>query len=102
MRIIDSNSLGNCASTATNRAAETQTANSSSKKSGAAQRGAADCDTVELSGSMNAVTAAGSEYATSRAERIRELTAAVRSGTYEPDVQAMSSRMVDEALGELQ
>jgi flagellar biosynthesis anti-sigma factor FlgM len=98
MRIIDSNSLGNCAS-ATSRTGETQATHSSSKKGGAAKSGPPEYDTVELSRSMNAVNSAWNEYAAGRAQRVRELTMAVQSGTYEPDAGAISQKLVDEAIG---
>jgi flagellar biosynthesis anti-sigma factor FlgM len=99
MRIIDSNSLGSCASNATGRTGQTQGVQESARKNGADRSGQSQSDTVELSGSSKSVDAAWNAYAASRAQRVQQLAAAVQGGTYEPDAGAVSSKMVDEALG---
>jgi flagellar biosynthesis anti-sigma factor FlgM len=99
MRIIDSNSLGNCESLQTGRAGGAQSSSAASRNGSTGKSGTGDVDTVELSGSNSRVAEALRADSASRAQRVQELVAAVQAGTYEPDVYAVSSALVDEAIG---
>jgi flagellar biosynthesis anti-sigma factor FlgM len=98
MRIIDSNSVGHSGAPATGRAGEAQSIHSTTRKGSPARSASGDFDTVELSGSMKGVEATLQGEAASRAEKVQRLAAAVQGGTYQVDVQAVSSALVDEAL----
>jgi flagellar biosynthesis anti-sigma factor FlgM len=98
MRIIDSNSVGNCGTPATGRAGEAQSIHSTAKKGAPVRSGAGDFDTVELSGSMKGVEATLKDDAAARAEKVQRLAAAVQGGTYQVDAQAISRALIDEAL----
>lgn len=55
-------------------------------------------DRVELSGSLGVLARAVSTDRANRASRIEALSAQVESGTYRPDLQAISRNMVSDAL----
>src|ERR1700686_1086995 len=97
MRIVDSTNLGNTSSGQTGRAGEVRSTDPAGK-AGSARRGSPRTDSVELSGSAGRLSRPTQESATSRAQHIGELTAAVRSGTYQVNTKAVSHAMVSRAI----
>jgi anti-sigma28 factor (negative regulator of flagellin synthesis) len=57
-----------------------------------------DRDRVQLSGLSAVLLASGDAGASDRAARVQQLSSDVRSGRYQVDAQALSSRLVDEAI----
>jgi flagellar biosynthesis anti-sigma factor FlgM len=98
MRIIDSNNLDNVTSAQTGRSGETSQIASSGKSgaSAAGKNGAGD--RVELSGFAGRVSQVMAQDASNRAERVAQLTAAVRSGSFQVDSAAVGRAMVKHAI----
>jgi flagellar biosynthesis anti-sigma factor FlgM len=55
-------------------------------------------DRVQLSDLSSLLLASGGAGSTDRAARVEQLTADYRAGRYQVDAQALSSRLVDEAI----
>jgi flagellar biosynthesis anti-sigma factor FlgM len=98
MRIVDSTNIGSAASTQTGRAGGLQSIDSAGKNGSALRKGASATDSVELSSFADRLSQTMQAASASRAQRITELTAAVRSGTYKVDSQALSHTMVSQAI----
>ncbi|HEY1206252.1 MAG: flagellar biosynthesis anti-sigma factor FlgM [Bryobacteraceae bacterium] len=58
----------------------------------------ADRDRVQLSGLSALLLASGEAGAADRTARLQQLSSDVRAGRYQVDPQALSSRLVDEAI----
>ena len=97
MRIVDSTNLGNTTPTQTGRAGELHSIESGGKSGSLARKGSA-ADSVELSGFTGRLSQAMEAAAASRAQRIVELTGAVRSGSYQVDAKTISHAMVNDAI----
>ncbi len=98
MRIVDSTTVGNAAPAQTGRTGALQSIDSAGKHASALTKGSSATDSVQLSGFADRLSQTLQTAAASRAQRISELTAAVRSGTYQADAQAISRSMVSQAL----
>jgi flagellar biosynthesis anti-sigma factor FlgM len=98
MRIVDSTNLGNVAPAQTGRAGGLQSIDSAGKNGSALRNGASATDSVELSSFADRLSQTMQAASASRAQRITELTAAVRSGSYQVDSQALSHSMVSQAI----
>jgi anti-sigma28 factor (negative regulator of flagellin synthesis) len=75
-----------------NRAAEAVSGNGQSSRAAYSRAGSGD--TISLSGASNALN----QFATHRAARIQQLTAAVQSGSYNVSSSALSSAIVRNGL----
>jgi flagellar biosynthesis anti-sigma factor FlgM len=98
MRIVDSTNLGNATPAQTGRAREVHPNDSKGKIGSAARTGSSASDSVELSGFTDRLSRTMQDAAASRTQRVTELTAAVRSGTYQVDAKAVSHAMVSQAI----
>jgi hypothetical protein len=94
MRIQDGNLTG-AAGPQTSRVQGSQNKASASFRSSA--EGGTE-DRVEFSAGLGALARAMSADQASRASRIQSLAVQVRGGAYRPDAQAISRRMVTDAL----
>jgi len=97
MRIVESTNLGNTAPAQTGRTGALQSIDSSGKGATALRKSSSTSDSVHLSGFADRLSQTVQAEAASRAQRIGELTAAVRAGTYRADPQAISHAMVTQA-----
>ena len=99
MRIIDSNNPANITSAQTGRSGETSQVPSSGRNgvSGAGKNGSGS-DRVELSGFAGRVSQMLEKDAGARAERVAQLAAAVRSGSFQVDSAAVSKAIVSQAI----
>ncbi len=98
MRIVDSSNLGNAAPAQTGRAGALQSIDQAGKHGAASRKGASTDDSVQLSSFADRLSQSLQATATSRAQRISERTAAVRSGSYSIDAHTISHSMVSEAV----
>jgi len=99
MRIIDSNHLENTTSAQTGRSGDTSSVTSAGKNgSSAAGKTGGSADRVELSGFSGRVSQTLQTDASSRAQRVAQLSALVRSGKYQVDSKAVSKAIVDQAI----
>jgi anti-sigma28 factor (negative regulator of flagellin synthesis) len=96
MKVYDRN-LAGAAAAGSARPEEAQKAESS--RSNAAQSSSRQAgDQVELSGTLGRLSQALSAQGTQRAAKVAALTAAYRSGTYQPNAAGTSKGLVAEAL----
>lgn len=98
MRIEDNSNAG-LGSSQLERAKATNTAAQTGASKAAQKGGGSASDRVNLSNlaeSLNQLDATSPQ----REERLKQLSAAVRAGTYEPNAEMISSAMIDEALGQ--
>ncbi len=91
MRIQDNSNLG---AAALGQTAPTEGPNSASK-GGKVQSSSQSSDGLQLSNLAGSLSKIMQSDSASRAGRVAQLTAAVRSGTYQVDPQAVSRAMVD-------
>ena len=98
---IDNNNGNTAALGQTTGAAQTQLGNAPSKAGGASSA-APDADGLQLSGFAGSLSRIMQSDSVSRAQRVAQLTAAVRSGTYQVDPQAVSRAMVDHIVASSQ
>ncbi len=98
MRIVDSTQLGNTAPTQTGRTGALQTIDSAGKDAAVIRKGFSASDSVHLSGFADRLSQTVQAAAVSRAQRMSDLTAAVRSGTYQVDAKAISHSMVSQSV----
>lgn len=98
MRIVDSTNLGNTTSAQTGRTGALHSIDQAGKNGSAGRKAALTTDSVELSGFADRLSRTMQASAASRTQRIAELTAAVRSGNYRVDAQALSHSMVSQAI----
>ena len=98
MRIVDSTNLGNTTPAQTGRAGAVHPNDPKGKIGSAPRTGSSTSDSVELSGFTDRLSRTMQDAAVSRAQRVTELTAAVRSGTYQVDPKAISHAMVSQAI----
>jgi flagellar biosynthesis anti-sigma factor FlgM len=97
MRIVDNNTPGTPATDQTTRTNATQVPGSATKET-AAPSSTPTPDGLQLSrfaGTLSRVMQSGSE---SRSEKVAQLAAAVKSGTYQDDAAAVSRAIVDHAI----
>jgi anti-sigma28 factor (negative regulator of flagellin synthesis) len=99
MRIIESNNLENVTSAQSGRAGATAQVTSSGRNGTSAAGKDAATDRVELSGFAGRVSQVLATDAGSRAQRVAQLAAAVRSGAYQVDSAAVSRAIVSQAIG---
>jgi flagellar biosynthesis anti-sigma factor FlgM len=97
MRIEDNNNL----TAALGQTAGTTPANpgASSNKAGGASSSTSAADGLELSKFAGSLSQVMQNDSANRSQRVAQLTAAVRSGTYQVDPQAVSRAMVDHIVG---
>lgn len=98
MRIVDTTNLGNTTPAQTGRAAELRSIDSGGKAGSVSKKGSATADSVQLSGFADRIAQTMQDAAVSRAQRVSELTAAVRSGSYQVDAKAVSHDIVSQAI----
>ena len=94
MRIQDNSNVGPAA---LGQTAPAQGANSTAKGS-TVQPSSQTADGLELSNLAGSLSKIMQSDSASRAERVAQLTAAVRAGTYQVDPQAVSRAMVDHII----
>jgi len=95
MRVDDRNNIGPAAPE-TGRTQETQKIDrASTARTGALESGG---DRVEFSSSLGRLAQAISADGARRASRVQTLAAAYQAGRYQPDSQATSQGMIDEAV----
>lgn len=98
---IDDNSNNTAALGQTAGTAQTPLGNSTSKAGGSSSP-ASDADGLQLSTFAGSLSRIMQSDSASRADRVAQLTAAVRSGTYQVDPQAVSRAMVDHIVASSQ
>jgi flagellar biosynthesis anti-sigma factor FlgM len=98
MRIVDSTNIGSAAAPQTGRAGGLQSIDSAGKNGSALRKGASGADSVELSSFADRLSQSMQAASASRVERVAQLTAAVQSGSYKVDSQALSHSMVSQAI----
>ena len=98
MRIVDSTNLGNTNPAQTGRTGELRSIESGGKAGSAQRKAAATTDSVDISSFTDRLSRTMQAAAASRAQRVSELSLAVRSGTYQADASAVSHAMVSQAL----
>jgi flagellar biosynthesis anti-sigma factor FlgM len=98
MRIVDSTSLGDATAVQTGRAGALHSIDSGGKTGSTLRNGSSALDSVELSGFAGRLSQTMEATSASRAQRVAELTAAVRSGSYQVDASAVSHAMVSQAI----
>ena len=98
MRIVDTTSLGNTTPAQTGRTGELRSIDSGGKPGSVPRKGSSATDTVQLSGFTDRLAQTMQEAAASRAQRVTQLTAAVRSGSYQADAKAVSHDLVSQAI----
>lgn len=94
---IDNSSCGKTGLEQTTRAAETQSTGSSAKGKGA-QSSTSQTDGLQLSSFAGTLSKVLQSDSTGRSQRVAQLAAAVQSGTYQVDPQAVSRAIVDHAI----
>ena len=93
---IDNSNPGAAALGQTAPTTETQAASSTKKGSGASSSSAADgLQLSKFAGSLSQIMESDSA---NRSQRVAQLAAAVQSGTYKVDPQAVSRALVDHAI----
>ena len=97
MKIVDTNNVGNTTSAQTGRTGELHSIDRAGKH-GSADKSPGLKDSVELSGFTGRLSQTMQDATINRAQRISELTAAVRSGSYQVDAAAVSQAMVNQAI----
>lgn len=98
MRIVDSTNLGNTTPAQTGRTGELRSIDSGGKTGSAKRSASSATDSVQLSGFADRLSRTMQEAATTRTQRISQLSAAVSSGAYHVDAKAISQAMVGEAI----
>lgn len=98
MRIVDSTNIGSTASPQAGRANGLQSIDLAEKNGSTLRKGPSATDSVELSSFTDRLSQTMQAASASRVERIAQLAAAVRSGSYKVDVQALSHSMVSQAI----
>jgi anti-sigma28 factor (negative regulator of flagellin synthesis) len=97
MRIVDNNSPANMPLGQTGRAAETQ-ATGSTGKSGSIAPSTGATDGLQLSRFTGALNQAIQGDSATRSQRVAQLSAAYKSGSYHVDPAAVSRAIVDHAI----
>lgn len=98
MRIVDSTNPGNTTPAKTGRTGELHSTDAAGKTGSPTRKDSVGSDSVELSGFTDRLSRTMQGAAVSRAQRVTELTAAVRSGSYLADAKAVSHSLVSEAI----
>ncbi len=98
MRIVDSTNIGNSTPAQSARPGALQSIDQAGKGAAALRKSSSATDSVQLSSFADRLSQSVQAAAASRAQRIGELTAAVRSGTYHVDASAISHAMVSSAI----
>jgi flagellar biosynthesis anti-sigma factor FlgM len=101
MRINDTNGLGNgvgnLGATQTGRSESPSVVSPGKSGSGSGKTGSSS-DRVELSSFTGRMSQTMQADAASRAQRVSQIAAAVRSGTYKVDSMAVSKAIIDQAV----
>ncbi len=97
MRIVDTNNVANTTAAQTGRTGEPHSIDRAGKN-GSAGRSSPANDSVELSSFTGRLSQTMQDATVSRTQRINELSAAVRSGSYQVDATAVSHAMVNQAI----
>jgi flagellar biosynthesis anti-sigma factor FlgM len=98
MRIVDTSNLGNTTPAQTGRTGELRSIDSGGKAGSGSGKSSSATDSVQLSGFTGRLAQTMQADAASRVQRVTELTAAVRSGSYQADAKAVSHALVNQAL----
>lgn len=98
MRISDPNGSGNLGPAQSGRTGQSDAVKPSANNSSLESRPAVS-DGLELSSFAGRLSASLAAHSASRAERVAQLTAAVRSGTFQTDPARISHAIVDHSLG---
>ena len=98
MRIIDSSNLGNTAPAQTGRTGEVRSIDSGAKSVSGARKVSSASDSVNLSSFSERIGQTMANAETARSQRVAQIGAAVRSGTYQVDANAVSHSLVNHAL----
>jgi flagellar biosynthesis anti-sigma factor FlgM len=98
MRIVDTTNLGNTTPAQTGRTGQLHSTDASGKTGSAPRIGSSATDSVELSSFADRLSRTMQDAGASRAQRVTELTAAVRAGSYQVDAKAVSHALVSQAL----
>jgi len=96
MRVNDRNLTG--ATAEFGRTQESQKTECSASSGAQSTSRSAQGDQVELSGALGRLSQALNSQGTERAARVAALTAAYRSGSYQPNAMGASKGLVSEAL----
>jgi len=96
---IENQNLNGAAGLQTGRTPETSPAEGVGSTSSTRGAGSISGDHAEISSLAENVSQALSAQSVNRAQRIQELTAQYRAGTYRPNAQAVSSAIVADAIG---
>jgi flagellar biosynthesis anti-sigma factor FlgM len=97
MRIVDNNNPGNTAVGQTTRAAETQ-ATGSTMKAVETSSSASATDGLQLSKFTGSLSQILQSDSANRSQRVAQLAAAVKAGTYRVDPMAVSRAIVEHAI----
>lgn len=97
MKIYDRNLTGAAAAGST-RTQDTQKADSNPSTGVPSSSRSGGGDQVELSGTLGRLSQALAAQGTERASHVATLTAAYRSGSYQPDSMGASKGLISEAL----
>lgn len=97
MKINDQNALVGGASAQTTKADQVRGLGHGDKNAGIKSTSSSS-DVMDLSGLASRISSALESSDTSRAERVNRLAQMVQSGSYQIDTQAISSKMIDDAL----
>jgi anti-sigma28 factor (negative regulator of flagellin synthesis) len=97
MRIVDNNTLGNTSLQQTTRSAPTEAAGSTAKGT-ATGSPSSPGDGLQLSRFVGTLSEVMQSDSTSRAQRVTQLSASYKSGSYQVDSAAVSRAIVDYAI----
>jgi flagellar biosynthesis anti-sigma factor FlgM len=98
MRIVDTNQAGNSSPAQTGRTGATRPVDSTGSKNSGSGKVSQSGDSVQLSGFSGKVSQSLQTDASARAQKVAQVAAAVKSGTYKVDAQAVSRAIVDHAI----
>jgi anti-sigma28 factor (negative regulator of flagellin synthesis) len=97
IKVYDGN-LAGAAASGSGRTADTQKVGGNAATGGLSSSSSAAGDQVQLSGTLGRVSQALSDQETQRAAKVAALSAAYRSGTYQPNPAGTARGLVSEAL----
>jgi flagellar biosynthesis anti-sigma factor FlgM len=98
MRIVDTNQSGNIAPAQAGRTGATRGVNPAGSKGAGGGKISQSGDSVQLSEFSGLVSNSMETQAATRAQKVSQIAAAVQSGTYKVDAQAVSRAIVDHAI----
>jgi anti-sigma28 factor (negative regulator of flagellin synthesis) len=97
MRIVDNNTPGNTSLQQTTRTAQTQAAGSVAKGS-SNDPSSSSADGLQLSRFAGTLSEVMQSDSATRAQRVTQLSAAYKSGSYQVDAAAVSRAIVDQVI----